>query len=222
MAFRREGEEFTDSGDSKLLPLSGKAVLGKREAFQMENAMTKKKPPVDWYPGTFIACCRDDSDMQYELSADDVIDWDDPPKEEVSFKHTTVCWVSLALLGQNVKAEDLVVLRKLMTGLGGERHDAMIQIAHARICQGKALSDITVKELEADRPTIFWGETRDAARKAAAESLFLEHWRDLYTAWKSDMDGLVKFDWEECLRKPLWKTWDCVAFGSHVVLVTLA
>jgi DNA repair protein RadC len=40
MAFRREGEEFTDSGDSKLLPLSGKAVLGKGEAIQTEMSMT--------------------------------------------------------------------------------------------------------------------------------------------------------------------------------------
>jgi hypothetical protein len=34
MAFRREGEEFTDNGDSKLLPLSGKAVLEKRRHFK--------------------------------------------------------------------------------------------------------------------------------------------------------------------------------------------
>jgi len=44
MAFRREGEEFTDSGDSKLLPLSGKAVLEKREAFQTETFMTYTIP----------------------------------------------------------------------------------------------------------------------------------------------------------------------------------
>jgi DNA repair protein RadC len=59
MAFRREGEEFTDSGDSKLLPLSGKAVLEKREAFQTETFMTytiptpnldQKPDPTGSYP----------------------------------------------------------------------------------------------------------------------------------------------------------------------------
>jgi hypothetical protein len=40
MAFRGEGEEFTEGGEAKLLPLSGKAVLGKREALQTEMSMT--------------------------------------------------------------------------------------------------------------------------------------------------------------------------------------
>lgn len=163
---------------------------------------------------------RDQSAIDRELSAEDVIGWDHDRHGEAEFWPAgDQAGVALLFSAQNsVTATELLALDRLLDELGGDSIENFLKLRHTLSVSSKDLCGLTGAEVEDQNTHIFTGSNFWDLRREAAYELFELYYPEAYDGWeKSQCDGLV-FDTDRFLDSPGWSV-DEVRFANGVALI---
>ena len=163
---------------------------------------------------------RNQSAIECELSAEDVIGWDHDRLGEAEFWPSgDQAGVALIFRDQNrVTATELLALHRLLEELGGDILENFLKIRHMLSVSSKDLCGLTGVEVEDQNVHVFIGPNFWDLRREAAYELFELYYPEAYVVWeKSQCDGLV-FDTDRFLDSPGWSV-DEVGFANAVALI---
>ena len=163
---------------------------------------------------------RDQSAIEDNLTADEVIGWDHDRKGEAEFwpagDRAEVAW--LFSEKSAVTCSELQALDALLEELGGDDSENFLKIHHARnVCSGD-LCSLTAQQVEDENVHIFFGSNFWDLRREAAYELFELYFPEAYAGWeKSNCDGLI-FDTDRFLDSPSFSVEE-VRLSEQVALI---
>ena len=186
----------------------------------LETASTGT-PAIRFNLGSFEGFnLRNQSAIERELSAQDVIGWDHDRNGEAEFWPAgDKAGVSLVFGNQNrVTATELLALDRLLGELGGDILENFLKLRHTLGVSTTDLCALTGAEVEDQNVHVFVGPYLRDLRREAAYELFELYYPEAHAAWeKSRCDGLV-FDTDRFLDSPGWSV-DEVRFANSVALI---
>lgn len=165
---------------------------------------------------------RDQSAIEKNLTADEVIGWDHDREGEAEFwpagDRAEVAWL---FSGKSaVTCSELQALDALLEELGGDDPENFLKIHHAlNVCSGD-LHSLTAQQVEDENVHIFFGSNFWDLRRETAYELFELYYPEAYAGWeKSHCDGLI-FDTDRFLDSPSFSV-DEVDLGETKALIVV-
>lgn len=163
---------------------------------------------------------REDSAIEYGLSAHEVIHWAHDRDGEAEFwpagDHPGVSFVFRGRT--SVTGSELRHLSRLLDELQSDEIETFLKIGHALDVGSVGLSDLTADHVEELDCQIFVGSNFTDLRCNTAHELFELYYPGEYAVWeKSHCDGLI-FDTDRFLDSPAWSVEE-VKIGDKVALI---
>lgn len=163
---------------------------------------------------------RENSAIEYGLSAHDVIHWAHDRDGEAEFwpagDHAGVSFVFRGR--SSVTGSELRHLGRLVDELQSDDIETFLKIGHALDVGSVGLPDLTREHIEDLDCQIFVGENFTDLRRNTAHELFELYYPEDYAMWeRSHCDGLI-FDTDRFLDSPAWSVEE-VTIGDKVALI---
>ena len=144
--------------------------------------------------GTFEGFnCRDHCTIERTLTARNIVDWEQDRDGEAMFWPSDNNPLLKGIFPENVNGGDLAILAGLLEQLDGDQTENLLRIQFACRVQDERLWQLTADLLNDRRPMIFYDDTIDGARSAAALKLFELYSPTLYKVWSEDRAGYLTF-----------------------------
>ena len=163
---------------------------------------------------------RDQSAIDHNLTADEVIGWDHDGNGEAEFwpagDRPEVAW--LFSEKSAVTASELQALDALLDDLGGDEPENFLKIHDALNVGSGDLRALTAQQVEDENVYIYFGSNFSDLRRAVAYELFELYHPEAYAVWeKSLCDGLI-FDTDRFLDSVSFSVEE-VRLGDKVALI---